>query len=61
MERRFETQWSIEAGLRGRVRDFIEAMVHGELDPALARPRYGRRAKDEDGVEDPAGMAEHSC
>jgi hypothetical protein len=43
------------------VRDFIEAMVHGELDPALARPRYGRRAKDEDGVEDPAGMAEHSC
>ena len=33
----------IEAGLRDRVRDFIEAMFRAELDAALARPRYGRR------------------
>ena len=33
----------IEAGLRDRVRAFIETMIRGELDAALARPRYGRR------------------
>jgi hypothetical protein len=32
----------IEAGLRDRVRDFIRAMIEGELDMALSRPRYGR-------------------
>lgn len=33
----------IEAGLRDRVRDFIETMFRSELDAALARPRYARR------------------
>jgi putative transposase len=33
----------IEAGLRDRVRAFIETMLRAELDAALARPRYGRR------------------
>ena len=32
----------IESGLRERVREFIEALICGELDAALARPRYGR-------------------
>ena len=31
----------IESGLRERVREFIEALICGELDAALARPRYG--------------------
>ena len=31
----------IEAGVRDRVRDFIHAMIEGELDTALSRPRYG--------------------
>jgi putative transposase len=32
----------IEAGLRDRVREFLELMFEGELDEALARPRYER-------------------
>ena len=32
----------IETGVRARVRDWIEALVHSELDTALQRPRYGR-------------------
>jgi putative transposase len=39
----------IEAGVRARVRDFIQAMIEGELDTALSRPRYGRRAKESSG------------
>ena len=35
----------IEAGLRDRVREFIHAMIEGELDTALSRPRYARHAK----------------
>jgi putative transposase len=35
----------IEAGLRDRVREFIHAMIEGELDSALSRPRYGRHEK----------------
>src|SRR6266852_8969073 len=35
----------IEAGLRDRVREFIQAMFEDELDTALSRPRYARRAK----------------
>jgi transposase-like protein len=35
----------IEAGLRDRVREFIQAMIEDELDTALSRPRYARRAK----------------
>ena len=44
----------IEAGLRGRVREFIHAMIEGELDIALSRPRYARHAK---GSGDEAGVA----
>src|SRR5215216_5659118 len=39
----------IEAGLRDRVREFIQAMVEGELDTVLMRPRYGRRSKSTGG------------
>jgi len=42
----------IEAGLRDRVREFIHAMIEGELDLALSRPRYARHAKP------PSGEAE---
>jgi len=35
----------IEAGLRDRVHEFIQAMIEGELDLALSRPRYARHAK----------------
>jgi transposase-like protein len=35
----------IEAGLRERVRGFIEEMIREELEGVLARPRYGRRQK----------------
>jgi putative transposase len=32
----------IETEVRGRARQFIEELIRGELDDALARPRYGR-------------------
>jgi putative transposase len=32
----------IEAGLRDRVRELIQAMFEGELDEVLSRPRYAR-------------------
>src|SRR6059058_5129683 len=35
----------IEAGLRDRAREFLQAMFEGELDGVLARLRYVRRAK----------------
>ena len=35
----------IEAGLRDRVREFLEGMFEGELDEVLSRPRYARRRK----------------
>jgi putative transposase len=38
----------IEAGLRHRVREFIQGMIEGELEAALSRPRYGRRPKPPD-------------
>jgi len=41
----------IETGVRERVREFIEDLIRGELDTALARPRYGRRAKAITGTE----------
>jgi putative transposase len=47
----------IEAGLRKRVRSFIETMIRSELDAALARPRYGRQCEAGDG--DTAGVAGH--
>src|SRR6201981_1511334 len=50
----------IEAGLRDRVREFIQAMIESELEAALSRPRYGRRAKtpDED-FEQPSRITGH--
>jgi transposase-like protein len=47
----------IEAGLRDRVRAFIETMIRSELDAALARPRYGRRPDASEGSD--AGLAGH--
>src|ERR1700751_2902690 len=35
----------IEAGIRERVREFIEEVIREELDGVLARPRYGRRQR----------------
>ena len=50
----------IEAGLRDRVRDFIETMIRTELDEALARPRYARRPNaSEGGGGTAAGVAGH--
>jgi transposase-like protein len=50
----------IEAGVRGRVRDFIQAMIDAELEEALARPRYGRRPKRQSSdVEVPAASIGH--
>jgi transposase-like protein len=50
----------IEAGLRDRVRDFIETMIRAEFDAALGRPRYARRPEagtGGDGAE--AGVVGH--
>jgi hypothetical protein len=44
---------SMEAGLRDRVRDFIETMIRAELDAALARPRYARQSAASDGAMAP--------
>jgi hypothetical protein len=39
----------IETEVRARAREFIEELIRGELDAALARPRYqrGKKAADE--------------
>ncbi len=51
---------SIEAGLRDRVRGYIETMIRTELDAVLARPRYARRpAASEAGDSADAGVAVH--
>src|SRR5258708_9195973 len=47
----------IEAAVRGRARQFIEELIRGELDEALARPRYGRSKVAAD--EERAGVAGH--
>jgi putative transposase len=50
----------IEAGLRGRVREFIQAMIEGELEAALSRPRCGRRPKTAlDNADGPSGISGH--
>jgi transposase-like protein len=50
----------IEAGLRDRVREFIQAMIEDELDTALSRPRYARRAKLANGeTQGAAGATGH--
>ena len=51
----------IEGGLRDRVREFIHAMIEGELDVALSRPRYARHAKSPNGeAEEAVGATGHS-
>jgi transposase-like protein len=47
----------IEAEVRGRAREFIEELIRGELDEALARPRYGRSKMA--GDEEKAGVVGH--
>jgi len=42
----------IEAAVRDRVRGFIHAMIEGELEEKLQRPRYGRRPKTSSGADD---------
>jgi len=42
----------IEAAVRDRVRGFIQAIIEGELDEKLQRPRYGRRPKSLSSVDD---------
>ena len=49
----------IEHAVRARVRSFIEELIESELATALARPRYGRRATNGEGVETSAGVAGH--
>jgi transposase-like protein len=41
--------------LRDRVRGLIEGLIQDELEGVLARPRYGRRAKQADGVAGTTG------
>src|SRR5882672_9242829 len=36
----------LEAEIRGRVREFLQAMIEEELEATLMRPRYGRLAKE---------------
>jgi putative transposase len=50
----------IEAGLRDRVREFIQGMIEAELEAALSRPRYARRRKEAAGNADGAsGITGH--
>ena len=49
----------LETAIRGRIRGFIEVLIHEELDTALARPRYGRLAKNSKDSADIAGVAGH--
>ncbi len=50
----------IEAGLRDRTREFLQAMFEGELDMVLARSHYARRAKPSSGdAEGAVGATGH--
>jgi putative transposase len=50
----------IEAVLRDRARDFLQAMFEAELDEVLDRSRYVRRAERSSGdSEEPAGITGH--
>jgi putative transposase len=50
----------IEAGLRERIRELIQAMFEGELDEVLSRPRYARRPKLPSGeTQEVAGITGH--
>src|SRR5450759_5835007 len=50
----------IESGLRDRVREFIHAMIEGELDMALSRPRYARHVKPSNGEAEGRGWCHRS-
>ncbi len=49
----------LETVIRGRIRGFLEELIHEELDSALDRPRYGRLAKNCKDSADVAGVAGH--
>ena len=50
----------IEAGLRDRVRDFIQAMIEAELEAVFSRPRYARRPKAApENADDACGITGH--
>ena len=49
----------IEAGLRDRVRDFIQTMIESELEAVLSRPRYARRPKADPENNGDRGIAGH--
>ena len=52
----------LETEIRGRIRGFIEELIHEELDAVLARPRYGRHtknSKDSADIAVGAGAAGH--
>src|ERR1700738_5395412 len=49
----------IEAGLRDRVRDFIQTMIESELEAVLSRPRYARRPKADPENDGGRGIAGH--
>jgi putative transposase len=50
-ERLFDNWFDpIEANLRARARDFLQAMLEAELEEVLARPRYVRRPRSSDSV-----------
>jgi putative transposase len=50
-ERLFDNWFDpIEANLRARARDFLQAMLEAELEEVLARPRYVRKPRSGDSV-----------
>jgi putative transposase len=49
----------IEKMICGQVRGLIEQMIRGELDAALSRPRYGRRAGHPQGSDVRAVVTGH--
>src|SRR6201985_2334496 len=49
----------IEAGLRDRLRYFIQTMIEGELEAVLSRPRYARRPKADPENTGGCGIAGH--
>lgn len=49
----------IEAGLRDRVREFIQTMIESELEEVLARPRYVRRPKKDCKNDGAGGVTGH--
>src|SRR5260370_18845861 len=47
----------IEAGLRDRVREFIQTMIESELEAVLSRPRYARRPQADPENDGAGGVA----